>query len=651
MRNLVSCLMILFTISGCNAPKDRWDLFSPDNNIRVTVRLQEGNGELSYQASIKNEGGYQLVIQPSPLGLVTDQGDLSRDLQWHSGSDAMLIDEEYRMISGKQNRYHNLANEFSLTFSNRSKEDLIIQFRAYDDGLAFRYVLSGDENEERTIEKEVTGFTIPAGSLAWIPTYDTASGTTPAYETLYTNGIPSGTEAPGYPGWSFPALFRTGDNWLLISEANVYNYCGVHLEPVVENGTYRVRFPEIDERFGQGPSKPSSRLPWQTPWRFVIMGRDLNTIVQSGMVYHLTEHCRLEDTSWIKPGRASWSWWSSRERGRNLERLKDFTDLAAEMGWEYTLVDAGWPNMTGGTIKDLIDYADSRDVGLWLWYNSGGRRRGDASEGPGTMEDPQWRGTEMQRIHDLGVKGVKVDFFNSDKQHIMKLYQDILEDAAKYRLMVNFHGCTLPRGWRRTYPNLLSMEAVKGGECYRYDKDFPKNAPWMHTILFLVRNSVGPMDYTPVMFSDQRYAHKTTCTHELATAVLFESGMIHFADKTDSYRGMGEEVKEFLSKVPCTWEALELVEAYPGEYAVVARRSRDNTWYLAGINGKNEKRLIDFTPDFLETGEAYTAKTFYDQDGRSIGTGTTDISRNAHVELTMAPYGGFVYVIEEKGAD
>jgi hypothetical protein len=564
---------------------------------------------------------------------------------WHSGSDVVRLDETYEMLSGKQRQYHNLANELTLTFANPQNDELTIQFRAFDDGLAFRYVLPGKEKTATTIEEETTGFRIPPQSLAWIPSYDKASGTTPAYETLYTNGTPAGENAPAYQGWSFPALFQSGDHWLLISETNVYNYCGVHLDSVVEDGIYRVRFPEIDERFGEGPSMPSSILPWVMPWRFIIMGHDLNTVVQSGMVYHLSEPSRLDDTSWIKPGRASWSWWSSTGRGRNLDTLKDYTDLAAEMGWEYTLVDAGWPNMRGGTLEELLEYAKSKQVDVWIWYNSGGRRRGDTSEGPFIMEDPSLRRGEMQRIHDLGVRGIKVDFFNSDKQHIMKLYQDILEDAAAHRLLVNFHGCTLPRGWRRTYPNLLSMEAVKGGECYRYDRHFPDNAPWMHTILFLVRNSVGPMDYTPVMFSNQRYARKTTYAHELATAVLFESGITHFADNSASYRGMSAEVKKFLSKVPNSWEALQLVDAWPGEYAVAARKDRNGTWYLAGINGKKEELRLSLTLDFLEEGKTYTAVTYSDGDATSIRNGSTDIERDTPVEVTMLPYGGFVYVI------
>jgi hypothetical protein len=297
----------------------------------------------------------------------------------------------------------------------------------------------------------------------------------------------------------------------------------------------------------------------------------------------------------------------------------------------------------------LIDYAESKKVGVWIWYNSGGRRQPGTSGDLYAMLDPQLRRTEMQRIHDLGVRGIKVDFFNSDKQHIMKLYQDILEDAAEFRLLVNFHGCTLPRGWRRTYPNLLSMEAVKGGECYRYDRNFPDNAPWMHTILFLVRNTVGPMDYTPVMFSDQRYAHKTTYAHELATAVLFESGIAHFADRASSYRSMSQGVRDFLSKVPNTWEAIELVDASPGQYAVAARMDSDNTWYLAGINGKNEEMPLSFTLDFLEEGKDYTADTYMDQGSASIRTGTTEITRDTPVELTMIPYGGFVYAIRQAG--
>ena len=648
MKYLLYSILILL-LTCCKPVRNEWVVVSPDQKVKASVFFQdEGNndsGSLFYTIEVLINKQYETVINPSPLGLISNRENLAERLSFLQESGIKRIDEEYEMISGKQRICHNLANEITLTFTNPDQARIVVQFRAYNDGVAFRYILPGEG--QRTIELEETGFSIPGEGLAWIAPYDTAAPWSPGYETLYTNGTDAGEDAPGRAGWAFPALFKVNGTWLLVSEAGLCeNYCGSHLEPEVENGTYKIRFPEADERYGKGERLPSWRLPWEMPWRFIIVGNDLNTIIKSNMPCHLSEPCRIPDTDWIIPGRSSWSWWSSTTHGRKMDTLKQYADLSAEMGWEYTLVDAGWENMLGGTAEEFIAYANNLNVGTWLWYNSGGRQGTNFTRNAYVMEDSTLRKNEMKRIRELGVKGIKVDFFCSDKQDVIKLYLDILKDAAENRLLVNFHGCTLPRGWRRTYPNLLSMEAIMGGENYRYNEHYTEDAPWHNTIAFFTRNTVGPMDYTPVMFSNNRYPHKTTYGHELATCVLFESGIVHFADKAESYRAADPEVKAFLSAVPVTWEETILLDGYPGKYAVVARKSADNAWYVAGINGEDEEMQIKINRDFLAQGKNYSLKMITDLDPVSFHTENLTHTNEDMPGVTMLPFGGFVMIIE-----
>lgn len=648
MKNALLGLLFLALIS-CSTSKKEWVIESPDSNIKTTVFIKEeaespDNGKLFYKVEILKDGNYETAVNPSPLGLTTNQENFTI-FSDATSYETLQIDEEYEMISGKQLICHNLANEAALTFDSENETKILLRLRAYNDGVAFRYELLGEG--ERTVEKEETGFSIPEDAKTWIPTYDKATQTTPAYETYYTNGANVGEDAPESQGWSFPAMFNTNGTWLLISEAGVYeNYCGSHLDQNVENGTYKIRFPEEDERYVDESSSPTSELSWKMPWRFILVGNDLNTIVQSDMVYNLSEPRKVENTDWIKPGRSSWSWWSSRTDGRKMDTLKQYADLAKEMGWEYNLVDAFWENTRGGTVEEFIDYSNKKGVGVWLWYNSGGRTEPRFAKDVYMMEDPDLRKKEMKRIHDLGVKGIKVDFFGGDKQNMMKLYLDILKDAADNELMVNFHGCTMPRGWRRTYPNLMSMEAIRGAECYRYDRRFPENAPWHNTIAFFVRNTIGPMDYTPVTFSNQVNHHTTTYAHELALSVLFESGIFHLADKAESYQSLDGEVKEFLSKVPNVWEEIQLIDGYPGEFTVVARKSKDNKWYVAGINGETPEKQINMKFDFLADDQKHSMKIFKDDTPTSFNIEKSDVSKDKTVEVSMLPRGGFTCVIE-----
>jgi len=353
----------------------------------------------------------------------------------------------------------------------------------------------------------------------------------------------------------------------------------------------------------------------------------------------------LMDMSWVRPGRASWSWWSEPASPRNFNALKRYVDLAAEMGWEYSLVDANWDLMEGGNVEQLIRYANSKNVGILLWYNSGGPHNIVTERPRDIMNDPVIRKEEFKRISSLGVKGVKVDFFQSDKPDMMKLYLDILKDAAENEIMVNFHGCTLPRGWNRTWPNLVSMEAVRGAENYQFDSLYPEKAVWHNTILPFTRNVVGSMDYTPVTFTNQKYPHQTTLAHELSLSVVFESGILHLADRTEAYNSLPEEPKTFLKNVPVVWDETKLLAGEPGKYCIMSRRN-GKTWYIAGINGTAKDGLWELELSRLEN-HGTSAEIITDgSDGTQLVSETRSIESGDKLIVKILPNGGFVAVLK-----
>ena len=431
---------------------------------------------------------------------------------------------------------------------------------------------------------------------------------------------------------------------MLITEAEIDgNYPATHVDNSGKDNAYKIRFPEKEEAvYPNDKSEPASTLPWKSPWRSIIVGKDLNTIFSSQMVTHLNPRSVIEDQSWIKAGRSSWSWWSEK-KPRSYKRQTKYADLSKEMTWEYILVDDGWTEMKdGGTMEDVVKYANNSGVNVWLWYASGAGKESDPAM---IMIDPDLRKKEMKRISQLGVKGVKIDFFDTDKQRVMKLYIDILKDAIDNRLMVNFHGSTLPRGLERTYPNLMSMEAVKGAENLGRQEQCDA-APAHNTVLPFTRNVVGPMDYTPVTFSiknpKRNGVPRTSYAHQVALSVVFESGFQCFADKEQVYHSLPDKPKEFLKKVPCAWDESRLVSGYPGDHVIVLRRKGDQ-WYIAGISGKREKRKLSFTlPD-----EFRNKKLVLITDGAN-GTsfGNKTITVNGTVTVDLLEDGGFAGILQ-----
>jgi hypothetical protein len=371
----------------------------------------------------------------------------------------------------------------------------------------------------------------------------------------------------------------------------------------------------------------------------VVVGDSPATVVETDLITHLSRPSVIDDTSWIRPGRVTWSWWSDRSSPQDLDLVQPYVDWAAEMGWEYTLVDAHWNVHPDADVERFVRSARDKGIGVWLWYNSGGPNNEVFEEPRDRMYEAEARRAEFAKLAAWGVAGVKVDFFNSDKQAGIQLYWDILADAADFQIMVNLHGCTIPRGWRRTWPHLMTMEGVRGAEQYGFDEHFPETAVWHNTILPFTRNAVGPMDYTPVTFSNFLFPHLTTNGHELALAIVFESGLQHYADSVEAYRETPPYVQEMLRNIPAAWDETRFIDGYPGEFVILARRI-GATWYLVGINGTNEERPLELSLGFLT--EPANALLVTDGDNGEWDSKTDDYEPEGLFKIEMQPAGGFL---------
>jgi hypothetical protein len=652
-RLLLIILLTLVCLAGsAAADDDRWTLSSPDGTLTLTVVLGQlpggaadaaGQDRLYYTIDHGRGDAQCQVIGPSPLGITRDDQSFVDALQFVAAGRVLTIDESYQLVHGKRRECRVHAHRQVLTFQNAQGARVQLELHVADGGAAFRYGFPEEDDTQRTVTGEATGFRVPDGAVAWIQPYQEPSKWTPAYEDYFGHEVPAGQSAPSESGWCFPALFHTPatGRWVLLTEAAVdRSYCGTRLAQHAPENVYQIRFPQPGEGNGVGDVCPRWTLPWKTPWRALVIADSPAGIVESTLVTDLNPPCAVADTSWIHPARVSWSWWSDHDSPRDFEKLRVFVDLAAEMGWEYSLVDANWTLMDKGNVRELARYAADQGVGLLLWYNSGGEHNIVTEKPRGCLAEPEVRRFEFELLKQWGIKGVKVDFFQSDKQHMMQLYQGILEDAADQQLMVNFHGCTLPRGWSRTYPHLMSMESVRGAECYTFAKEYPEKAPWHNTILPFTRNVVGPMDYTPVAFSNGGYARQTTMGHELALAVVFESGWLHFADRVSAYQSLPDVPREMLKQLPAAWDDTRLVAGYPGKSVVMARRLGD-VWYLAGINGQDQACDVPLDLSFLDAGR-YRVTWVEDGSNDTLADRQTVISAAEAPSIALPPRGGFL---------
>ena len=590
----------------------------------LSQRVSSPNGKLTLKS--KDSGyvvyyGKQAVLEIPVVGMegVDVAGKLRR-----TGT----VTADYRMPAGKRLHCTNEANEY------RSGA---LVLRLYNDGVALRYELEGLSGK---LPKELTAYRIGEGTRRWMQQWtDSYEGFFPQADTYKVKPVRSFsgtfTSPDGYNcRWGYPALLEPADGvFVLLSEANIerkqsasclYN----------EGELFRV-VPDKNEVSVEGS--------WHTPWRVAIIG-SLAEVVQSTLVTDVSEPSQIADVSWIKPGVVSWIYWAYNHGSNDYQIIKKYVDMAAVLHLPYVLIDAEWDTMKDGkTIEDAIAYARLQGVQPMIWYNSSVGWVDGAPTPKFRLNKAEDREREFAWCEKLGVAGVKIDFFSGDDQRNMDYCLDLLECAARHHLLVNFHGATIPRGWQRTWPNLLSTEAVYGAEWYNNVPTFTDKAAAHNATLPFTRNVVGPMDYTPCAFTNSQHPHITTDAHELALTVLFESGLQHLADRPESFLSQPSDVRQFLSELPAAWDETRLLAGYPGRYVVMARRSGER-WYVAGINAEQQPRQTTFM--MPADGTFRTAIVFSDNQ-QNPGHFAISQLENVRRPMTysMAPNGGFVMVL------
>jgi len=648
MKHASILLILLFSIGSLFSQETVYKLSSPNGKIQLKVNLV-ADGKPVY--SIDFNGAQ--VIGQSGLGIRLSDADFTIGLKIESVSAIKSVKDDYQLISGKRKHCTYHGNEQTIRFTNFRQEPIDMIFRVSDDGAAFRYFLPGKSLETRKISEENTSFQLTPGSKIYMsPCPDVYMGwcnSQPSYEDYYFQGEDIGKPSPYSAGWVFPALFKKDNTWILLTETGLDGtYCGARLQQLSENGKYKIRFPQEGERTSPlAPLFPESKTPWLTPWRIIVISDGLKTLMESTLETDLAIPAKEADYSFVKPGRASWSWIMKKDDSVIYEVQKSYIDWAAKMKWEYCLIDADWDVKIGyEKVKELVDYATGKGVGLLLWYNSAGSWNTVAYSPKDKLLFGRNREAEFKRISEMGIKGIKADFFGGDGQSMMKYYNDILQDAMKYKLMVNFHGATYPKGWQRTYPNLVTMEAVKGFEYITFTQEAADQEPNHTCMLPFTRNVFSPMDFTPVNLTEiPGLKRKTSSAFELALTVVFQSGIQHWAESPEGMALVPEYIREYMSSVPTHWDDTRFIDGFPGKYVVLARKS-GNTWYIAGINGENSEKEISFTLPFIA---ANVNATFY-TDGdtnRSFSKSELKTKKGEKINLKIKPAGGFVLMVSE----
>ena len=595
------------------------------------------------------------MLEESPLGLESTIGDFSTGLTFLSESKKQ-IEENYYLPNGKTSRIHYLANELTVSYLNKNKDTLQVLFRVSNNDIALAYRLASHKQTHCTIKRELTGFNFPAHTTTFItPQAPSGEGwmkTKPSYEEEYTNEEPIGTPSKYRLGYTFPALFHLGNTgWVLLSETGVTSrYAGTRLSEGNQEGLYTIAFPEKEENGGMGDNTVTSNLPLITSWKTITVGETLKPIVETTSAYNGMKPVYTASQPY-KPGRSTWSWILWQDESCNYKDQQIFIDLAAEMGYEYILIDALWDKQIGyENMPSLIAYAQSKGVDVILWYNSNGAWN-DAPQGPKQrMDTAPARQKEMAWMKSLGVKGIKVDFFGGDKQTTMKLYEDILTDANQYGIFVVFHGTTLPRGWERMYPNHMGSEAALVSENLVFSQDFANKEAYTSTMLPFTRNAVSAMDFGPVFFNkrfskqaDKGTIRKTTDAFQLATSILYQSPVQHFGITPNNIQEQPEYVINFMKKIPTTWDETRFIDGYPGKYCVMARRF-GSKWYIGATNASNSLQSYTLSLPWL-IGKEVTV--LFDHKDRSVGFKTAKIDKKGLLKIELENLGGCVIYSNE----
>jgi alpha-glucosidase len=632
----VFVVVFLIVLNTLPAFSQKLTVVSPNKKIKVDLFSQQENdiGAWYLKISYQNNGKVSEAIPRVDLGLSRRDQDFSRELRFLKAAKPQAINEQYSALHGKRSHRSNSANELMASFENPDKSKMNVIIRAYNDGVTFRYEFP-EKQGTFVVKDEFTSYSIPATSRRWLEKWN------PANERFYNVMEDDKVEQQD---WCYPALFEASDSscWYLVHEADVdRTYCGSKLSNATDASKYKITFPDTKDGRGKGESTPTINLPWKSPWRVIILG-SLADIVGSTLVDDVSAPSLVKDTNWIKPGLVSWNYWSNNHGTKDYKVVCDFADLAARMGWPYTLLDWEWDAMSnGGDLEAAVKYIHSKGVKPLLWYNSGGDHTWVTATPKDRMLTHENRTAEFAKLQKMGFAGVKIDFFESEKQDMITYYLDILDDAAKFKMLVYFHGSIVPRGWERTYPHLMTNEAVMGAEWYNNVPFFTMGAPEHNTVLPFTRNVIGAMDYTPVTFTNSQYPHVTSYGHELALSVLFESGLQHLADRPQGYDELPDAPKTFLKNVPNAWDDTKLLDGYPGQDITIARR-KGNAWYIGGINGEIKEKTKTLTFGYLSDELKYKLTLITDGvHDKDFATQYLVVDKNTRLDIRLLRRGGF----------
>ena len=583
----------------------------------------------------------------------TNIGDFTKNLKL-AGHSVDKIDTVYRQTRIKVSEVHYRANELTCHFENEKGQKLGVVFRVSDHDVAFRYTLPHQGGRASvTVNEEKTGFRFPEQTTTFLcPQSDAMIGwkrTKPSYEEEYKADAPMSERSQYGHGYTFPCLFRVGDaGWVLVSETGVDSrYCGSRLSDVSEGNLYTVAFPMAEENNGNGTVAPAFALPGATPWRTITVGDNLKPIVETTVPWDVVSPL-YETKHEYRFGRGTWSWILWQDGSINYDDQVRYIDLASAMGYEYVLIDNWWDTRIGHQrMKSLVEYARSKGVELFLWYSSSGYWN-DIEQGPvNRMDNAIIRKREMRWLQSLGVKGIKVDFFGGDKQETMRLYEDILSDADDHGLMVIFHGCTLPRGWERMYPNYVGSEAVLASENMVFNQHFCDEEAFNTCLHPFIRNTVGSMEFGGCFLNkrlnrnnDGGTTRRTTDVFQLATTVLFQNPVQNLALAPNNLNDVPAVCMDFMKQVPATWDETRFVDGYPGKYVVLARRHGD-IWYLAAVNAGKEPLKLKLD---LEMFAGKTVALYKDDKKGEPQLTSLKVKENGKVQLEIRSQGGAVLV-------
>lgn len=642
---MVKFFIVMAMLLGSSvASAENKQITSPDGKLVVTVADMDGRP--SYSVSYDNV----LFLKPSPLGMIANIGDFSSGMSLEKNVSTNKIDETYELASIKKSKVHYVANEAVFSFTQQGKTIYDVIFRISNNDVAFKYrMYPQGETLSCVIKKEATGFAFPDGTTTFLCPQSKPMGgfarTSPSYETSYTADDVAGKNGWG-EGYTFPCLFRNGDNgWVLVSETGVNGgYCASRLLGHKE-GVYTIGFPQEGEANGNGTVSPGIALPGETPWRTITVGKTLAPIVETTVPFDVVKPLYQAKGEYTY-GRGSWSWIIGMDGSTNYKEQLRYIDFSAAMGYQSVLVDALWDKQIGrDKIEELAKYGKDKGVALYLWYNSNGYWN-DAPQTPRSiMDNAIARRKEMKWMQSIGIRGIKVDFFGGDKQMTMQLYEDILSDANEYGLLVIFHGCTLPRGWERMYPNFASSEAVLASENLHFSQGSCDNEAFNATLHPFIRNTVGSMDFGGSALNKYYNADNaprgsrrvTSDVYALATAVLFQSPVQHFALAPNNLTDAPSWAIDFMKEVPTTWDEVRFIDGYLGKYVILARRHGDK-WYIAGVNAQKETLKLKVNLPMFSNGEK--VRLFSDDKALQGGVKQIEIGKKQELQLAIPCNGG-----------